>query len=153
MEDQKILTELRGRKNVRSKSNQFSNFANKINIRPFSCKIESIVDENNNNEPGPSETGSKNKENRMVTIPMAIVIDLLKKDFRSPHKLKHTKQSTDAETKEMSSNCFRCSKPITKANYVNCTKCWERGHFGCLRRAKLIKNKKDALQWKCRMCL
>lgn len=50
--------------------------------------------------------------------------------------------------------CEICSRSDTKkGRFVNCTLCSTRGHFTCLRSAKLISNACDESHWQCSRCL
>lgn len=50
--------------------------------------------------------------------------------------------------------CIVCSRSdIKKGRFVNCIECNSRGHFTCLRNAKLISNSDQENNWQCAVCL
>lgn len=92
----------------------------------------------------------------MVQIPLPIVIDLMRSNGSSA-----VRNGADADIAKnlpkaiMNANgsvCVRCSRAIKSANFVKCNNCETTGHFGCLRKAKLLKAKGDINLWKCQNC-
>lgn len=107
------------------------------------------------------ETGAQqpNHERRalsgipMVQIPMPIVVDFLRMQTNQRNHACQGARIVNEQPAAGGSDCMRCSKSIKNANFVNCSNCETKGHFGCLRKAKLLRSKGDTHRWRCQQCL
>lgn len=92
----------------------------------------------------------------MVQIPLPIVIDLMRSNGSSAVRDDANIFVNDLPQAIVNANgavCVRCSKQIKSVNFVKCTNCETTSHFGCLRKAKLLKAKANIPIWKCQSCL
>lgn len=102
----------------------------------------------------------------MIKIPIPIVVDLLKdnnnnnvclsthiKGKSRAHKDANVVNEQQTALTKFEFVCVRCTKPIKNTIPVDCNDCQAKSHFGCLRRAKLVRTLTDTLWWKCQKCL
>lgn len=94
----------------------------------------------------------------MVEIPIPIVVDLLRNIRLSTLDSKHHEFTNTVNGEplidiKLETVCVQCTKSIKTDQFVSCNSCGTKGHFGCLRRKKLLRKKADTLLWKCQKCL
>lgn len=124
-------------------------------------KAKVVFDPSDDQHSSKRKSAGADNESKAKKLPPKVVVEMKKEppkktslplvevDLPNPSMIS-TRRKTIAS---FENGCIVCSRSdIRKGRFVNCIECNSRGHFTCLRNAKLISNSDEEANWQCAVC-